>query len=127
MSLVLQHIDQIALQKNRDVLFIHFEDYQEQQQDSTRQQVLSWLDQNGIEYVPCMGLAEEGYIDSYMGDVYVDVLFDGEDPLYQELSQYLEDEQGNMKIEGVYFFLLSLETAQELEAARQPEDLGPIQ
>ena len=120
MPQLLQHIDAIAREKNRDVLFVHFENYEENEQnpDSNRQDVLSWLEQNDIPYEKCMGLEEEGSIDSYWGDIYIDVPFDLENEQYQILSDYLEDEEGVMKIEGVYFFVLYLETAIELQAER---------
>ena len=100
MPQLLQHIDAIAREKNRDVLFVHFEDYEENEQnpDSNRQDVLSWLEQNNIPYEKCMGLEEEGSIDSYWGDIYIDVPFDLENEQYQILSDYLEDEEGVMKI-----------------------------
>lgn len=120
MPQLMQHIDAIAREKNRDVLFVHFENYEENDQnlDSQRQNVLNWLEQNNIEYTPCMGFEEEGLIDSYLGDIYIDVPFDLENAQYQILSDYLEDEDGEMKIEGVYFFVLYLETAIEIEAER---------
>ncbi len=45
--------------------------------------------------------------------------FDISNPDFQVLSEYLEDEQGNMKIDGILFFTLSLELALEIEADRQ--------
>lgn len=120
MPQLMQHIDAIAREKNRDVLFVHFENYEENDQnpDSKRQNVLNWLEQNNIPYVPCMGLEEEGLVDSYLGDIYIDIPFDLENKQYLVLSDYLEDEHGEMKIEGVYFFVLYLETAIEIEAER---------
>ena len=120
MPQLLQHIDAISREKNRDVLFVHFENYEKDDQnpDSNRQKVLTWLEQNSIPYVACMGLEEEGLVDSYLGDIYIDIPFDLENQQYLLLSDYLEDEQGEMKIEGVFFFVLYLETAIELEAER---------
>lgn len=120
MPQLLQHIDAISREKNRDVLFVHFENYEKDDQnpDSNRQKVLTWLEQNSIPYVSCMGLEEEGLVDSYLGDIYIDIPFDLENQQYLLLSDYLEDEQGEMKIEGVFFFVLYLETAIELEAER---------
>ena len=65
-----------------------------------------------------MGLEQEGLVDSYLGDIYIDVPFDLDNSLYLQLSNYLEDEEGEMKIEGVLFFVLYLETAIEIEAER---------
>lgn len=115
---LLKHIDAISREKNRDVLFIHFENYEEDDQgdDPIRSIVLAWLEDHEIEYQPCMGLEQEGYVDTYAGDIYIDLALDETDPRYQELSEYLEDDEGNMRLDGVLFFVLSLETALEIEA-----------
>lgn len=118
MSQLLQHIDAIAREKNRDVLFIHFENYVEDDQgdDPIRSIVLAWLEDHEIAHQPCMGLEQEGFVDTYAGDIYVDLPLDETDPTYQKLSEYLEDDEGNMMLDGVLFFVLSLETALEIEA-----------
>lgn len=120
MPKLLQHIDAIAREMNRDVLFVHFEKYEHNDENSNshRQEVLTWLEENEIPYVPCMGLEQEGLVDSYLGDIYIDVPFDLDNSLYLQLSNYLEDKEGEMKIEGVLFFVLYLETAIEIEAER---------
>lgn len=120
----MKHIDEIAREQQRDVLFIHFENYIEDQdlEDNERDQILAWLEEQSIAYEPCMGLAEDGLIDSYLGDIYVDVPFDSSNPQYQALSNLLEDEEGEMKIEGVLFFVLSLDVALEIEADRKAFD-----
>ena len=121
MPQLIQHIDAIAREKNRDVLFLHFENFIEDQEleDNARDRVLAWLDHHGIAYTPCMGLEDENSIDSYMGDVYIDLAYDETDATYQVVKNHLEDEYGEMKIEGVLFFVLSLEVALEIEADRQ--------
>lgn len=118
MSQLLQHIDAIAREKKRDVLFIHFENYEEDDQgdDPIRSIVLAWLEDHEIPHQPCMGLEQEGFVDTYVGDIYVDLPLDETDPTYQKLSEYLEDDEGNMMLDGVLFFVLSLETALEIEA-----------
>lgn len=115
---LLKHIDAISREKNRDVLFIHFENYEEDDKgdDPIRSIVLAWLEDHEIEYHACMGLEQEGYVDTYAGDIYIDLALDETDPRYQELSEYLEDDEGNMRLDGVLFFVLSLETALEIEA-----------
>ena len=121
MPQVIQHIDAIAREKQRDVLFIHFEEFEQDAGQSTRQTLISWLDAHAIPYQECMGLEEESVIDSYMGDLYIDVPFDLGNPLFVKLSEHLEDEEGEMKIAGVLFFTLSYELALEIEADRQAE------
>jgi hypothetical protein len=121
MPQTIPHIDAIAREKNRDVLFIHFEHFiqdEAESQDSVRQEVLAWLDANEIEFYPCMGLEEEGLVNVYAGDIYVDVPYDESDETYLLLRDTLEDEEGNMLIDGVLFFSLSLGLALELEAER---------
>lgn len=116
----LQHIDQIARDKNRDVLFLHFEHYQEDEagDDPIREIVITWLEDHDIQFVPCMGLEQESLVDVYSGDLYIDLAVDEEDPIYQALCEYLEDDEGNMRLDGVLFFVLSLDLALEIDAER---------
>lgn len=79
-----------------------------------RDYVIAWLEQHEIEFVPCLGLSGEDEIDSYLGDLYLDIPFDQQNNQYQLVKNYLEDEQGNMIIEHVLFFVLSLEVAEEI-------------
>lgn len=121
MPQVLKHIDAIAREKNRDVLFIHFENYQEngEADDPIRSIVLDWLEDHEIAFQPCMGLEQEGFFDVYSGDIYIDLAVDEQDSNYREICEYLEDDEGNMLLDGVLFFVLDLEIALELEADAQ--------
>ena len=123
MSVPYPAIDAIARAKQRDVLFVHFEHYLEDQDldDDVRSELLAWLDHHGIAYQPCMGLEDEQLIESYLGDIYLDLAYDESDATYQVLKNHLEDEQGEMKIEGVLFFVLSLEVALDIEAEQKAE------
>jgi hypothetical protein len=124
MPMLIHHIDAIAREKKRDVLFLHFENYIEDKdlEDNARNTVLAWLDEHGIAYTPCMGIEDESIIDGYLGDVYLELPFDEQDPQYQLVQQYLEDDEGNMKIEDVFFFVLSFEVALEIEADRKEQN-----
>ena len=125
MPKLLKHIDAIAREKNRDVLFLHFENYQEYDDgdDPIRSIVLDWLEDHDIVYEPCMGLEHDEFvIDTYAGDVYIDLAMDENDQRYRELSEYLEDDEGNMMLDGVLFFVLSLEIALEVEADRKESE-----
>lgn len=115
---LLKHIDAIAREKNRDVLFVHFDHYVHSDQDtnSARQQFIGWLEQQNIRYMPCLGIEPSVRSEVYSGGLYLDVPFDLQHKAYQKLSGYLEDEQGNMKIKGIQFFVLSLGLALELES-----------
>ncbi|WP_122899706.1 hypothetical protein [Acinetobacter sp. B51(2017)] len=114
MSQPIPHIDAIAREKNRDVLFLHFED----PDSPINEIVLAWLEDHEIAYADCLGLEEESLNDHELQHTYIDLAVDEEDALYRELCEYLEDDEGNMKLEGVLFFVLSLETALELVADR---------
>lgn len=114
MSQPIPYIDAIAREKNRDVLFIHFED----PDSPINEIVLAWLEDHEIAYADCLGLEEESLHDHELQHTYIDLAADEEDVRYRELCEYLEDDDGNMKLEGVLFFVLSLETALELMAER---------
>ena len=47
------------------------------------------------------------------GDIYIDVPFDTDNPVFQKLSSYLETPDGVMKIDGVVFCYLPLDVAME--------------
>lgn len=115
MPQLIEHIDAMARKKNRDVLFICFDAEQlgsfRYKDWSVRQQLLEWLDQHHITYFPCMGIAQENSWQSYLGQLYIDVPYNLDDPTYQMLQAHLEDDQGHMKIEGVLFHYLPLEIA----------------
>ena len=118
LSQLLKHIDAIAREKNRDVLFVHFDHYVHPDRDahSVRQRLIGWLEQQGIIYMPCLGVDQTLHSEIYSGGLYLDVPFDLQHKIYQKLSHYLEDEQGNMKIKGIQFFVLSLGLPLELES-----------
>ena len=114
MSQSLPYIDAIAREKNRDVLFVHFED----PNSPICEIVLAWLEDHEIGYAACLGLEEESLHNHELEHTYIDLAVDEEDSTYRELCEYLEDDDGNMKLDGVLFFVLSLETALELAADR---------
>ncbi|WP_425878844.1 hypothetical protein [Acinetobacter sp. TWP2-2-3] len=128
LSQLLKHIDAIAREKNRDVLFVHFDHYVHPDRDanSVRQMLIGWLEQQGIVYMPCLGVDQTVHSEIYLGGLYLDVPFDLHHKTYQKLSEYLEDEQGNMKIEGIQFFVLSLALALELESDSKVPQWGGL-
>lgn len=120
MPQLIQHIDQIALTKQRDVLFLSFaailDDRDVYYQDCTdRQEALEWLEANGIPYQPC-GLPSNQQADEYLGHLYLDVPMDDSNKLYQKLLAQFEDERGQPKSPDCTLYLYSLEDAQEATA-----------
>lgn len=124
MPMLIEHIDAIARQKGRDVLFLDFpvetgdDPFEAFEVDweniPIRQQVIAWLDQNQIGWSHCGHFADENMMGGgYFGRIYIDVPFDTNDPIYQKLSDYLETPEGKMKLAGVKFCYLPLEKAME--------------
>ncbi|MBB5371074.1 MULTISPECIES: hypothetical protein [unclassified Janthinobacterium] len=105
----LQNIDQIARAKQRDVLclefFSHVGDYSA---NPMREKILAWLDQKVIAYRECGGYASETRMESYRGQIYIDLPYDLQDPVYLALEAYLEDADSTMRWEGVRFTLYTL-------------------
>ncbi len=124
MPFLIKHIDQIAREKQRDVLYVDFDrelypdyDYKNWQ---IRQDLINWLDEQDISYQFWAGMASEYSFESYHGQLYLDVIYDENDPVYQRLSRHLEDEQGKPKIKGVLFFYCPLDMAMQNKHHDEP-------
>jgi hypothetical protein len=129
MPQLLSHIDAIARQNGRDVLFVRFgeiddalvplwisqneSDPHDWKNDPNRIELIAWLDANGIGWCPCGPFASENCMYPYMGDIYLDVPFERADPVYQELSHRLEKPDETRKIPGMTFCCLPLERAMQ--------------
>lgn len=112
---LIKHIDKIAREKQRDVLYVQFDskfyssDNYEKWKARTR--FIHWLQQNSIFYEECGGFASENSIESYRGQLYIDIAYDESLTEYQKLSEYLEYADGRMKIKGLLFCYVPLEKA----------------
>lgn len=124
MPLLIKHIDQIAREKQRDVLYLEFAPKPSEEdmwgdnngrysfeRDLVRKQVLDDLTNMGVSWVFCDGFASENYMASYRGQVYLDVPFDKDLPLYQTLENYLEHPDGRMRFDTVQFYVVPLQAA----------------
>lgn len=120
--MLIEHIDKIARDKQRDVIYIafledpftnpdEFEYAEDYPSSNVRENLLQWFRENGIRVVPCRPFAVEGEVESYQGQLYIDVPFDRNDPDYMRLEKYLADKSGTMKLPGVKFFYLTLDEA----------------
>jgi hypothetical protein len=115
MPRILKHVDQIAREKNRDVLYVAFDneiydgyDYKEW---VSRTQLILWLENYQIRYIECSHVASENYMESYRGEIYIDVPYDENNPTYIQVRDYLENPDGSSRIPGLIFYLLPLEIA----------------
>lgn len=118
MPQLIEHIDAIARQKQRDVLFIQFNDPSDSEDwlydgesSASRQEIIQWLNNNQIIWQPCSGVANENCMMSYAGQIYIDVPFGVADPVYQRVLGHLENPDGSMRLPGVLFCALKLQTA----------------
>lgn len=121
MPRILEHIDKIARVKQRDVLFIKFNDFKDldfikdqkydYKKDQTRTDLVAWLDENEIPYEECFPIASENMMGSYQGQLYIDLVIDETDSKYELLCEHLENEDGSFKIKGIGFYLLPLKIA----------------
>jgi len=105
MPQLIDYIDKIARNKNRDVLYLLFKPQQgedplffDDEACKRRKQVIKWLEKNNIIYYPCMGAAvERASLDSYRGFLYIDVPYDAANADFKKLSAYLEYPDGSMR------------------------------
>lgn len=124
MPQLIDHIDRIARKKQRDVLLLEFhpesmsafcirdesESY-DYQNDKVRDEIIENLDKCKIPWTPCAQIASPGSMCAYLGQIYLDVPYDEELPLYQVLQEYLEYPDGSMRFSSVRFCYFPLEIA----------------
>ena len=115
MPQIVKHIDKIAREKQRDVLFIDFDreiypsyDYENYEE---RNKLITWLEENDIPYQLCGPIASELGWESYRGQFFIDIPIDENNKKYKLLCKHLENPDGSMKIPGVNFWYLPLEVA----------------
>ena len=108
MPQLLEHIDAIARQKQRGVLYVEFHPVALDPQagdnlsardvlawkrmpDSawqalpTRRRIIAWLDAQGIGWQPCGHVADVGLMMGYRGQLYIDLPYDKSLPPYRAL------------------------------------------
>ncbi|MFA5461165.1 MAG: hypothetical protein WC274_03695 [Sulfurimonas sp.] len=115
MPMILEHIDKIARDKKRDVLYIEFAlgdmssfKYKKFQK---RNELLVWLNDNDIPYKMCGPIASEYGWSAYRGQLYIDLPMDETNEKYKLIDNHLTTEEDNFKIEGIEFYYLPLEVA----------------
>ena len=115
MPMIIEHIDKIARDKKRDVIYIEFDrdvypsyDYEEY---TERINLIKWLEKNNTNYSICGHYASENGWESYRGQLYIDIPMDDDNPKYQLLNNHLENKDGSFKIKGVSYMYLPLKIA----------------
>lgn len=125
MPQLLRHIDAIARQEGRDVLFVTFypdnmsflglgtfiSSIPEWETLPIRKQIIEWLDTQKFSWEPCGEWASENAITPYLGTIYIKVPYDEKNPDYQELRDYLENPDGSMRFDSARFCVTTLSSA----------------
>lgn len=116
--MILQNIDEISREMNRDVLLLRFhptdfDEYLEYEykNDAVRTEILENLKQMEIPFKPCLGFYHPNDFGRWCGQIYLDVPYDENLPMYQRLKEYLEFPDNSMRFETVKFYILKLEQA----------------
>ena len=134
MPMLIQYIDKIAVQKQRDVLLVRFtkapfvgnEEYPEPVEDwekcSARQVFLQWCQDNSILATPCGPASNSGWIVGYFGDLYIDVPNEPDNADFHKLSDHLEHPDGRMKQPHDTFYLFPLDVAEHCQHKSQSGD-----
>lgn len=124
----IEHIDAIARQLQRGVLYVvfhapkagmsehelqkfEFDTGYDWQASQTRGDLIAWLDAKGIGWRPCGHVADTRMMVSYCGQIYIDLPYEPALPQYLALSDYLELPDGTMRFAEATFCLLQLHLA----------------
>ena len=118
MPSLIAHIDAIARQRKRDVLYVQFHHWDDvkgpvlhENSEAARQQIINWLQANNYLWQPCGHIARTDLMLPYLGQIYIDVPYDNTLPAYLKLSIFLENPDGSMRIPGADFCCLTYEAA----------------
>lgn len=111
MPQLIRNIDEIAKEKQRDVLFIGPENLYFPSwwpDDEACQELISWLDQNSVDWEFCAPPRSSSFEVMGGGEyVYVDIPFITGDVKYDEFSKFVgDDSDGVTKWEGIKLFCL---------------------
>jgi hypothetical protein len=130
MPQLIYHIDAIARKKGRDVVFVTFPECdvwrlgkgrpKSYERCAARKTIIHWLDENHIGWEPCASIAREDSMESYAGQIYIDVPYDPDDVLFQKLTSFLENPDGTIKNEGAKHWHLPLELAMKNKHHDEP-------
>jgi hypothetical protein len=112
----IQHIDAIARQKKRDVLFLTFPEAEGRgrrpyEEVRCRNEITDWLDENAIAWTECGPVASENVMQPYYGEIYIDAPYDTGNSVYLAVQAFLEHPDGSMCFDGAKFWVVSLDFA----------------
>ena len=130
MPKIVDYIYEIAIEKQRGVLFLVFDpdffrdrykdqkwikalsaptEWDEYQNWEKRNEIIEWLEEKGIEHMTCLIRPSLELYET--PDLYIDVPFDNNNTKYRELEAFLESGTNRCIHEGVSFYYMPLEIA----------------
>lgn len=116
MPQIIRTIDEIAREKQRDVIFIQFHNFSsgfvaDYRTNPSRKAIVSWLDENRIAYIPCGGFDSGCIVEGYDGELYIDVPIDENDDDFFKLCTWFFPADGKRRYENAWLFYLPLAVA----------------
>jgi hypothetical protein len=108
MPKLLHHIDEIACERQHDVIFVEFHNFEtcyqlDYRANPSRAAIVDWLTDNNILHWECSSVPSGFGCPRYRGEIYIDVPYDRDDPLYLKLESFLENPDETMRFEGAWF------------------------
>ena len=131
MPQLIEAIDAIARRKQRDVLFVHYQElfFLPDETYAPHALFVAFLMKHRIPWAPCTGPRKAGSGEHLSGGpalIYLDVPYDLDNPRYQALAGYLETPEGQMRDPRVRFLCFPLAKALLLGASpSQGDGNGP--
>lgn len=126
MPQLIMSIDEIARRKQRDVIYIEFQDSSsgvrlDYKENRTRQIALKWFTEYQIPFYECGGYASDIGLDSYRGQVHIDVPLTPDNPLLIKVINLLGRASKVTALPGPRICFVSLLYAMENAHHDDPE------
>ena len=112
MPYLMHHIDEIARQKKRNIIFVKFTRVETisvekhlKKIEPRRKMIIKWLSNRKIKWQPCYDVFR-GHIElPYDGHLYIELSVDKRDHTYLEFCKLLENEDETPKFKGVSLWI----------------------
>lgn len=128
MPQLIRTIDEIAREKQRDVIFVQFHNFStgfvaDYRTNPSRKAIISWLDEQRIGYIPCGGFDSGCIVEGYDGELYIDVAIDENDDNFIKLFEWFRPAGGMPRYENAWLFYLPLAVAVLNSNEVEPSDM----
>ena len=122
---LIRYIDEIAVRDQTNVMYITFARSQfngEPERWEVRSNIMQWCENESIPLYKCSGISLQEGINSYQGQLHVDIPYDLQDERFKTVDRYLENSDGSPRFAGVTFKLLTLDDAKQSYAQYQQQE-----